>query len=68
MTAFKQVMQRATWLASLAYAAGFKRVGRAYLVDAILAVALDPSAEVIMTGPLPRTSASTRLARSASTR
>ncbi len=45
--------RQAGWLASLAYAAGFKRVGRIYFADVVLALTEERNAVVVMSGPLP---------------
>lgn len=43
----------ACWLASLAYASGFKRAGKSYLAGAVAALALDGGAIVVNVGRLP---------------
>jgi hypothetical protein len=53
MTALDRYTHMTCWLASVAYAARFKRVGRQYLTGAIYAYALEPEAEVVMSGRLP---------------
>ncbi len=53
MRTLMDLARQAGWLASLAYAAGFKRVGRIYFADVVLALTEERNAVVVMSGPLP---------------